>query len=91
MGKRTDLQLAAIKSCIWPIRMEILRLYPLAQSELAGTARTFLDALFGHGFKARSYARFATPLGGHCSTRRTAYRNLSLQKGQIGGMLDLME
>ena len=32
-------------------RMEILRLYPLAQAELAGKAPGFLAALFGQGFK----------------------------------------
>ena len=43
-------------------RMEILRLHPLAQSELEGTAPVFLDALFGRGFTARPYARLGTDL-----------------------------
>jgi predicted AAA+ superfamily ATPase len=33
-------------------RLEILRLHPLAQSELAARQSNFLDALFGDGFKA---------------------------------------
>lgn len=33
-------------------RMEILRLHPLAQSELAGMQPGFLAALFGKGFKS---------------------------------------
>lgn len=33
-------------------RMEILRLHPLAQAELAGVAPEFLSALFNKGFKA---------------------------------------
>ncbi len=33
-------------------RMEILRLHPLAQAELAGAEPGFLPALFGKGFKA---------------------------------------
>lgn len=32
-------------------RMDILRLHPLAQAELAGTEPNFLSALFGNGFK----------------------------------------
>jgi uncharacterized protein len=43
-------------------RMEILRLHPLAQSELAATAPTFLDAVFGRGFKALPYARLGKEL-----------------------------
>jgi hypothetical protein len=43
-------------------RMEILRLHPLAQGELARTAPAFLDALFGGGFKARSYERLGKDL-----------------------------
>ncbi|HEY6642181.1 MAG TPA: ATP-binding protein [Povalibacter sp.] len=38
-------------------RMEVLRLHPLAQSELAGTEPTFLDTLFGKGFKAAAAGR----------------------------------
>ena len=43
-------------------RMEILRLHPLAQCELAGTKPAFLDALFGGGFKARPYERLGGDL-----------------------------
>lgn len=43
-------------------RMEILRLHPLAQCELAGAAPGFLDVLFGGGFKARSYGRLGKEL-----------------------------
>jgi uncharacterized protein len=43
-------------------RMEILRLHPLAQSELAGARPAFLDTLFGEGFKARPYARLGKDL-----------------------------
>lgn len=49
-------------------RMEILRLHPLSQSELASTEPTFLDRLFGDGFKARPYAR----LGGELARRIVA-------------------
>ena len=43
-------------------RMEILRLHPLAQCELAGVTPTFLDALFGQGFKTRSFDRLGKGL-----------------------------
>lgn len=43
-------------------RMEILRLYPLAQAELAGKAPGFLDALFNQGFKAGNHARLGKSL-----------------------------
>ncbi len=43
-------------------RMEILRLHPLAQSELAGTKPTFLDALFGRGFTTQPYDRLGAEL-----------------------------
>jgi predicted AAA+ superfamily ATPase len=43
-------------------RMEILRLHPLTQGELAGTAPAFLDALFGGGFKARPCERMGKEL-----------------------------
>lgn len=43
-------------------RMEILRLHPLAQSELAVKVPRFLDALFADGFKTRSYERLGTEL-----------------------------
>ncbi|MEA3246554.1 MAG: ATP-binding protein [Gemmatimonadota bacterium] len=43
-------------------RMEILRLHPLAQCELARTKPAFLDALFGGGFKTRPYERLGKEL-----------------------------
>ncbi|WP_297448715.1 ATP-binding protein [Ferrovum sp.] len=43
-------------------RMEILRLHPLAQSELAAKQPDFLDALFGDGFKANQRARLGKEL-----------------------------
>lgn len=49
-------------------RMELMRLHPLAQCEVAGTASRFLDALFRAGFKARRYER----LGGELAERIVA-------------------
>jgi predicted AAA+ superfamily ATPase len=43
-------------------RMQILRLYPLAQCELARRAPGFLDALFAGGFKTRRTERLAGQL-----------------------------
>jgi uncharacterized protein len=43
-------------------RMEILRLHPLAQAELAARPPAFLDRLFGHGFKAGPQARLGPQL-----------------------------
>ena len=43
-------------------RMEILRLHPLAQCELASRPPGFLDALFAGRFKARSYGRLGKEL-----------------------------
>lgn len=43
-------------------RMEILRLHPLAQTELSAQPPRFLDALFGEGFKARPKARLGKEL-----------------------------
>jgi hypothetical protein len=43
-------------------RMEILRLHPLAQCEIAGSRPRFLDALFARGFKNRSYGRLGAEL-----------------------------
>ncbi len=43
-------------------RMEILRLHPLAQSELAGRQSRFLDVLFGAGFKSKQRARLGRQL-----------------------------
>lgn len=67
-------------------RMEILRLFPLAQCELAATPARFLDVLFGAGFKTRSHTRLGAELvdrvvaGGYpaalaraTSRRRTAW------------------
>ena len=43
-------------------RMELLRLYPLAQSELAGNTPAFLDTLFSAGFKTHKYERLGAEL-----------------------------
>lgn len=43
-------------------RMEILRLHPLAQSEMARVEPTFVDSIFGRGFKARPYERLGKEL-----------------------------
>ncbi len=43
-------------------RMEILRLHPLAQCELAGSPPAFLDALFEGRFKAHNYGRLGREL-----------------------------
>lgn len=43
-------------------RMQILRLHPLAQCELARRPAGFLDALFGEGFKTRQMDRLAGQL-----------------------------
>lgn len=43
-------------------RMEILRLHPLAQCELAGRAPRFLNTLFAGAFKTRKYKRLGTRL-----------------------------
>lgn len=43
-------------------RMELLRLYPLAQCEVEGVAPRFFDVLFSAGFKARKYERLGTEL-----------------------------
>lgn len=43
-------------------RMEILRLHPLAQAELERSAPTFLDRLFGDGFKVRRRPRLGREL-----------------------------
>jgi len=43
-------------------RMELLRLYPLAQCEIDRTPSKFLDALFSHGFKPRQYGRLGAEL-----------------------------
>ncbi len=43
-------------------RMEIVRLHPLAQAELAGKKPRFLEALFAGGFEARKSARLGRKL-----------------------------
>jgi uncharacterized protein len=43
-------------------RMEILRLHPLAQCELAEREPGFLDTLFGRGFKTRTHERLGAEL-----------------------------
>ena len=43
-------------------RMELLRLHPLAQCELAGKRPGFLDALLGGRFEARNYGRMGKDL-----------------------------
>lgn len=43
-------------------RMEILRLFPLAQSELARRTSNFIDALFGAAFKTRRFERLGAKL-----------------------------
>jgi len=43
-------------------RMEILRLHPLAQCELAGNVPSFLDRLFAGSFPTRSYERLGEEL-----------------------------
>lgn len=43
-------------------RMEILRLHPLAQCELAGSVPRFLDSLFGARFKTRTSGRLGKNL-----------------------------
>jgi uncharacterized protein len=43
-------------------RMEILRLHPLAQCELAGRSPRFLDVLFTGAFKTRKYERLGAEL-----------------------------
>jgi len=45
-------------------RMEILRLYPLGQCELARTAPTFLEALFAKSFKVQQWKRLGAGLAG---------------------------
>lgn len=43
-------------------RMEILRLHPLSQCEIAGTPPHFLDTLFAQGFTNRRYGRLGDEL-----------------------------
>lgn len=43
-------------------RVELLRLYPLAQCELAGVRSRFIEALFSRGFKPKLYGRMGVEL-----------------------------
>lgn len=43
-------------------RMELLRLYPLAQCEVAGASSRFIDILFSRGFKTRQFGRLGVEL-----------------------------
>ena len=43
-------------------RLEILRLHPLAQCEIAGVSPTFLNSLFVQGFRNRHYGRLGNEL-----------------------------
>ena len=43
-------------------RMELLRLYPLAQCELAKSNSKFIETLFSRGFKARQFGRLGVEL-----------------------------
>ena len=43
-------------------RMELLRLYPLAQCEIMGVSPRFLDVLFSGGFKSRQFGRLGAEL-----------------------------
>lgn len=60
-------------------RMQILRLYPLAQCELARRPPAFLDVLFSGGFKTRRTERLGSQLaerivaGGYPSGARAAH------------------
>ena len=46
-------------------RLELLRLYPLAQCEVAGVRSGFIEALFSRGFKPKLYGR----MGGELAER----------------------
>jgi predicted AAA+ superfamily ATPase len=72
-------------------RMEILRLYPLAQAELARTQPGFLEGLFGAKFKSGSRPRLGRELaervaaGGYPAAlaRSTAKRRAAWYRGYI--------
>ncbi|HUF68567.1 MAG TPA: ATP-binding protein [Longimicrobiales bacterium] len=76
-------------------RMEILRLHPLAQCELAGSAPSFLDALFDGRFTARIYGRLGKALatriavGGYPAAlaRTTPRRSAAWYRGYIKTMI----
>ncbi len=72
-------------------RMEILRLHPLAQCELASYSSTFIDTLFDGAFLTRSYSRLSDELtervlaGGYPAAlaRSTARRRTSWYRDYI--------
>ena len=66
-------------------RMEILRLHPLAQVELAGKQPGFLAALFGKGFKPDSGRR----LGRELAERVAVIRRRWLAPRHGGGRLGI--
>ncbi len=76
-------------------RMEILRLHPLAQCELAGRAPRFLDRLFAGSFKTRTYDRLGAELaeriaaGGYPAAlaRATARRRRAWYRDYIETMI----
>ncbi len=76
-------------------RMEILRLHPLAQCELAGRAPRFLDRLFAGSFKTRTYERLGVGLaeriaaGGYPAAlaRATARRRTAWYRDYIETMI----
>jgi len=76
-------------------RLGIQRLYPLAQSELAGHPPHFLDMLFGGRFPARKRPRLGRELaariaaGGYPAAlaRRTARRQASWYRDYVGTMV----
>ena len=76
-------------------RMEILRLHPLAQCELAGRAPRFLDRLFEGSFKAGTYDRLGAGLaeriaaGGYPAAlaRATARRRATWYRDYIETMI----
>jgi predicted AAA+ superfamily ATPase len=76
-------------------RIEILRLHPLAQCELAGRAPRFLDRLFAGSFKTRTYDRLGVELaeriaaGGYPAAlaRATARRRTAWYRDYIETMI----
>jgi hypothetical protein len=76
-------------------RMEILRLHPLAQCELAGRRPKFLDALFGGGFKLQRSERLGPALaeriaaGGYPAAlaRQAPRRRTTWYKGYIEALV----
>lgn len=76
-------------------RMEILRLHPLAQCELAGRAPRFLDRLFAGSFKTQTYDRLGAELaermaaGGYPAAlaRATARRRTAWYRDYVETMI----